>query len=840
MVVVGVGVGGGGSRLEGGNQVVSARIRKTIQSIKEIVGDHSDADIYAVLKETDMDPNETTQKLLTQDPFHEVKRKRDKRKEQAGYKSSNDTRKQVEHNGQRTNSRSPGFRNDRRRANTRSAMTDAGVNQEFRIVRDNRMNNNEDMEKKTELAQHRSPEHEESISNVPEKSSADVRTDRKHSSTRNSVKYHPSRELAKNCKHLLPGQTRETTTIPHARREGQSSPQKNSATESSIGVYSLNFDPVHVPSPESKAAGTHGAIRREVGVVGARRPSQSSVPSSSNPDPIWGKDSSNLAGLSGLSAYTSKGSQTSQAPASEIMLRGVTITRYSQRSNKSHQPSAGHQKAMQRNMEWKPKTSLKSTTISPAVTMTTPAAALADTSNLSAVDVNGLSNKLSQANISDDRHVIIPEHLRVPESEYACLTFGSFGVGLDPTEGLTSASQAFEKSEQFNEPCSSISESVPIVSNEVASASEHKDIDDLERSLQFDSFAPAAETDETPQEINGSLNSQKADDYADIGLVQSDSPLFSSAEAQKLQNPPSLPSFSVYDSHTSDDAPFFRTAIGDNVHSLGLDSPSEGLSSHIASSSSPAIVTTQQQQQQQLVQPQPVTQLYPQVHISHFPNFMPYRHIISPVYVPPMAMPNYSTNIAYPHPPNGSNYLVMPGGSSHLNAGGLKYGASQYKSAPSGTGYGNYTHPAGFTISSPGAFGGTTGLEEMARVKFKDNNLYVPNPQPETSDIWIQTPREVPTLQSPQYYNLSGQATHASFMPTHAGHASFNAAAQSSNVQYPGLYHPQQQASIVGPHHLVHQQVPSPLGGSVGAAPGPQVGAYQQPQLGHLNWTTNF
>lgn len=109
---------------------------------------------------------------------------------------------------------------------------------------------------------------------------------------------------------------------------------------------------------------------------------------------------------------------------------------------------------MQRNMEWKPKTSLKSTTISPAVTMTTPAAALADTSNLSAVDVNGLSNKLSQANISDDRHVIIPEHLRVPESEYACLTFGSFGAGLDPTEGLTSASQAFEKSEQFNEPCS--------------------------------------------------------------------------------------------------------------------------------------------------------------------------------------------------------------------------------------------------------------------------------------------------------------------------------------------------------------------------------------------------
>ncbi|KAG0463259.1 hypothetical protein HPP92_018746 [Vanilla planifolia] len=59
---------------------ISARVRKTILSIKEIVGNHSDADIYAVLKETNMDPNETAQKLLNQDPFHEVRRRRDKRK----------------------------------------------------------------------------------------------------------------------------------------------------------------------------------------------------------------------------------------------------------------------------------------------------------------------------------------------------------------------------------------------------------------------------------------------------------------------------------------------------------------------------------------------------------------------------------------------------------------------------------------------------------------------------------------------------------------------------------------------------------------------------------------
>lgn len=58
-----------GSRTDGGTQVLSARVRKTIQSIKEIVGNHSDADIYMTLKESNMDPNETAQKLLNQGWF---------------------------------------------------------------------------------------------------------------------------------------------------------------------------------------------------------------------------------------------------------------------------------------------------------------------------------------------------------------------------------------------------------------------------------------------------------------------------------------------------------------------------------------------------------------------------------------------------------------------------------------------------------------------------------------------------------------------------------------------------------------------------------------------------
>ncbi|BBG99862.1 hypothetical protein with DUF2431 [Prunus dulcis] len=59
---------------------ISNRVRKTIQDIKEITGNHSEEEIYEMLKRCYMDPNETAQKLLYQDPFHEVKGKRDKEK----------------------------------------------------------------------------------------------------------------------------------------------------------------------------------------------------------------------------------------------------------------------------------------------------------------------------------------------------------------------------------------------------------------------------------------------------------------------------------------------------------------------------------------------------------------------------------------------------------------------------------------------------------------------------------------------------------------------------------------------------------------------------------------
>ncbi|KAI4374821.1 hypothetical protein MLD38_012770 [Melastoma candidum] len=73
------GDGGGG---DGAGVPTSEEVRRTIQNIREITGkQHSDEDVYAMLEECSMDPHETTQKLLYLDTFHEVKSKRERRRE---------------------------------------------------------------------------------------------------------------------------------------------------------------------------------------------------------------------------------------------------------------------------------------------------------------------------------------------------------------------------------------------------------------------------------------------------------------------------------------------------------------------------------------------------------------------------------------------------------------------------------------------------------------------------------------------------------------------------------------------------------------------------------------
>ncbi|EER88029.1 hypothetical protein BDA96_10G094400 [Sorghum bicolor] len=857
------GGGGGGAGARGSDRAgagaarsptTTAAIQTTIQSIKEVVGGHSDADILDTLRESNMDPNETAQKLLNQDPFHEVKRKRDKKKESAGQKSFADSTAQVEQSSQWMKPHTQRMENDQRR--TPNQGQNSGPSREFRVVRDNRFQHGV-VENRPELGH---------------KGSANVQMSDRSTVVQSGRNRSPATTSDGQITHQNAMQNSHSDTT-QGKRDGQGTTQKHAKPYLKNSQNEQHFpgsDPAHGSANVRIAGGTVGPARRHVGVINSTRQftgrsgSQMHAPSGSSHANIQ-RGSFTSVGASGrYSPFMSRNIQQNQRPDTIFRGRPTGRSFVAQNVNRYHQGPTSNQK-VHPIKEWKPKSTKKAPTTDADNNIADAASPSASNGeNANAPDVNRLSEKLSQANLHEVEHVIIPEHLRVPEYEQTKLRFGSFTSGLESEQVPASTPQDTEQPEHLQE-------SVQQVSEDDSLDAGHDDMDEQARSSQHLSTS-TAEISLPPSEDSDRMSGQVENDDG-LGLVQSDTPV-GAADGDSTQITSTLTPFSAYghedpNMHTTNEAQLYGLVEPNvhpqvlasssqgypsenpeadnavqvfrmpepNVHSQVLPSTSEALNPQIVSNS--PVPISSQQQQQHISQQQAAAQMYPQMHVQHFPNFMPYRQLYSPVY--PMPMPNYSPNV--PYPSNGNNYLQMPSGGSHLTAGGVKYGVSQYKPVPSGnpSGYGNYTHPAGFTMGSPGVIGAAVGVDDVNRMKYKDN-IYASTPQVETSDIWIQSAREMPPLQVPSYYNIPGQATAGAFVPNPAN-ASFNATAQSSHAQFPGLYHPQQPPSIVSPHPMVHQQVPSAIGPNVGvgvAAPGPQVGAYQQPQLGHMNWRPSF
>lgn len=109
--------------------------------------------------------------------------------------------------------------------------------------------------------------------------------------------------------------------------------------------------------------------------------------------------------------------------------------------------------AVQPIKEWKPKSTKKSPTTdadNSVADAVSPSAS--NTENANAPDVHALSDELSHANLHEVEHVIIPEHLRVPEYEQTKLRFGSFMSGFDSEQVPASTSLDSEEPEQLGEP----------------------------------------------------------------------------------------------------------------------------------------------------------------------------------------------------------------------------------------------------------------------------------------------------------------------------------------------------------------------------------------------------
>ncbi|WOG85027.1 hypothetical protein DCAR_0104213 [Daucus carota subsp. sativus] len=108
----------------GGVASIPAASRKMVMELKEIVNNSTEAEIYATLKDCHMDPNEAVNRLLSQDPFREVKSKRDKKKET---KDSTESRFRSGSNTSNRGARSGTDRYGGRGGSTQFSSSDSGA-----------------------------------------------------------------------------------------------------------------------------------------------------------------------------------------------------------------------------------------------------------------------------------------------------------------------------------------------------------------------------------------------------------------------------------------------------------------------------------------------------------------------------------------------------------------------------------------------------------------------------------------------------------------------------------------------------------------------------------------
>ncbi|WJX63516.1 hypothetical protein P8452_48388 [Trifolium repens] len=863
-------------------------VKKTIQHIKEITGNHSDEDIYAMLKECSMDPNETTQKLLLQDTFHEVKRKKDKRKENLN------SREQVEPRG-RPGTHGRGPRGGRGNFSSHNISHDASA-------------------RKTSVTGKDIGPHQASEKNVPHSSASQEIISKGKSSGASSVPI-----IANGPTNVASGTISGVSPSPSSAGNGdimvQSSSNNNinnnvdsaspsdksnevatvasvTGPASSSAVHFSSSDPVLVPSDNSWFPGAVGAIRREVGsqhsfgelnVVNTAKnnlTAASETGISSVPGKIQGKSQ----------GVAKNHSNEMPSPSSPVTHGSPSVSRPSSNYNNRSQQPTGPQKAGS-NKEWKPKpANTFNQNSGPATASEAPPVSAEATRQLesasSALDseeaTSKLQRKLEDFHLPQRQHVILPNHIMVPESEKNKFCFGSLGInfGVNTTTNYVSGPDSEKSSAPLSETSQEIEETVE-EQNSSQNGAVTSEVEDYPDHPQSPNNVPvnleSSEVDGSSSAIQ-EYNESKQDtalpheghQYSGVHIppnysfgfvppmLSTQLPPFDNSESQ-TRDISRLPSFIMHPQldPASYYAQFYRpgadsdgrlspfasagatTKYNGNVPVLptpNSQSPQEG---GILSTAGQTPLVTQAaglMQSSIAATQQPVPVFRPGgVHLSHYPpNYLPYGHYFSPFYVPPPAIHQFLGNGAFPQQPQASTVYPPP---QAVAAPGMKFPLPQFKP---GTNAANPTHlvmpntfgvygssPAGYNHNSVATAGNSTSNEDLNSSQFKETNVYISGPQSEGSAMWVAAPgRDMTNLPTSSFYNLPPQGQHVTFAPTQAGHGTFAS-----------IYHPAQAVTAAAVHPLLQQS--QTMAGAVDMV-GPGGNVYQQPQHAQINWPSNY
>ncbi|KAF1890041.1 hypothetical protein Lal_00025373 [Lupinus albus] len=825
---------------------IPSTLRKTIQNIKEITGNHSDEDIYAMLKECSMDPNETAQKLLHQDTFHEVKRKKDRKKENVNNREPVELRRRQGTQGR-------GQRGGQGASSSKNSGTgkDKGAHQVTEKVAPSLPASQEKISKeKTSGAS--------SAANGPTSVASGTIDGVSHSSSFSGSgnRMGPSSGVDNNLGSALLSDcaNKSATVASGSGSRPSSSNHPGSGPASSSAVNFSSSDPILVPSNDLRNPGSVGAIRRE---VGNQHPPLELNAVKSAENKLTPASETGSSSVQGKIQYKSQGvtkNHHTEMPSSSAVTHGSsTASRPSSNYGSRSQQSIGAQKGS--NKEWKPKQTNTINQGSEPASASAPSA-LAEVSGQlqsassaldSQEDSSKLQRKLKDLNLNQRQHVILPNHIFVPDSEKNKFSFGSLGV----TFGVNSSYVNGPESEKSSTPLSETSQSIEETVEEQASSSQNTAVTSEMGYYPDHPESPANVPDNlSSSEVDGSssaiqeYNESKQDtalpseghQYSEVHTFPNYSygyvpPIlgnqvtsFDSSETQ-THDISRLPSFVVhqpfdpasyyahfYCSGTDSDgclSPFSSAAkYHDNVTVLAApnsQSPQEG---GLLSTAGPTPLVTQaaglmQSSISVTQQPVPVFRTPSGVHMSHYaPNYIHYGHYFPPFYVPPPTMHQFMGNGAFPQQPQASTVYPPP---ATVAAPGMKYPLPQFKPGTNGanpthlvmpSAYGAYVSPpAGYNHNSAAPAGNSTSNEDLGSSQFKENNVYISGQQSEGSPVWVTAPgQNISSLPTSSYYNIPPQAQHVSFAPTQAGHGTFAS-----------IYHPPQAVTAATVHPLLHQ-----------------------------------
>ncbi|CAK9151849.1 unnamed protein product [Ilex paraguariensis] len=544
---------------------------------------------------------------------------------------------------------------------------------------------------------------------------------------------------------------------------------------------------------------------------------------------------------------------------------------YNSRSQAVGPPKVGHGK------EWKPKPinpSLAQGLVTAAssevssVTIEVDTQSQAVSSVFDSKEANSeLQSKLEELHISDGRHVIIPDHLHVPDAEKLGFCFGSFDNSF---RLITSCHSGPEGDKSPPPPLSETSEEIEETMEEQSSSHQNtlataegdyadhppSSLEVPENSDEADvTFSVVPQYTKSKQEnvlphAGHQYSAVHTSPSNNFGLMLGGqlAPLESS-ESQ-VRDVSRLPGFVVQQPFDQANyyAQFYRSGADTDgrvspFHAPGVtmkyngnvvvvspqtsQSPQEVGNSYILSAGPTPLVGQAAGVMQSSIAQQPLHVFRQPTGMHHYPpNYIPYGHYFSPFYVPPPAIHQFLSNGAFlQQPPAGGVCPAPPVAATKYplsqHKPGINTGNSPHIGVPSS--YGPYSSSiSGYNPSSVMPAGKSSN-EDLAASKFKEN--YLTSQQSDGSGLWIAAPgRDISGWQASSLYNLpQGQQT---FTPTHGGHGTF-----------PGIYHHPQMVTAPTVHPLLQQS--QTMAGAVDMVV-PTGSVYQQPQHAQINWPSGY